>query len=42
MLELVPSTGGAFEVTVDGEKVFSKLEVGRFPTEDEIIEVMSN
>lgn len=30
-LELIPSFGGVFEVSKDGEKVFSKRECGRFP-----------
>ena len=30
------SGGGAFEVSVDGEKVFSKLDLGRFPAYQEI------
>jgi len=34
---LVPSMGGAFEVTVDGESVYSKLETGRFPSESAVI-----
>jgi selT/selW/selH-like putative selenoprotein len=32
----VPSKGGAFEVTVDGVKVFSKLALDRFPAYREI------
>ncbi len=32
------SSGGAFEVFVDGRQVFSKLKEGRFPTEAEVIE----
>jgi selT/selW/selH-like putative selenoprotein len=35
----VKSGGGAFEVTVDGKKVFSKLELGRFPAYGEIPEL---
>ena len=35
---LVPSHGGRFEVTMDGELVFSKLAEGRFPEEREILE----
>jgi selenoprotein W-related protein len=35
-LELVPSYGGVFEVSRDGQKVFSKKETGRFPEWDEI------
>ena len=30
-LKLVPSGGGAFEVSVNGKLIFSKLEEGRFP-----------
>tara|TARA_B100001964_G_C14215752_1_gene592696 strand:- start:348 stop:512 length:165 start_codon:yes stop_codon:yes gene_type:complete len=35
-LTIVPHRGGRFEVTVDGELVFSKLEQGRFPEWEEI------
>jgi selT/selW/selH-like putative selenoprotein len=35
-VELVESRGGAFEVTVDGELVFSKLALKRFPAYQEI------
>lgn len=37
MLSLVPSSGGAFEVFVNGEKVYSKLETGVFPEAEEVI-----
>ena len=30
-LSLVPSEGGAFEISINGKKVYSKLEVGEFP-----------
>ena len=32
-LTLVPSQGGAFEVSVDGVEVYSKLATGAFPNE---------
>ena len=35
-LVIVPSHGGRFEITVDGELVFSKMKEGRFPEDDEI------
>ena len=35
-LVILPSDGGRFEVTVDGELVFSKLAENRFPEYDEI------
>ena len=34
--ELVESSGGAFEISVNGKKVFSKLDLGRFPAYQEI------
>ncbi len=37
---LKPSDGGRFEVTVDGEVVFSKLATGRFPGEDELVRLV--
>jgi selT/selW/selH-like putative selenoprotein len=36
----VRGSGGIFEVTVDNEKLFSKRQEGRFPTEREIIEAI--
>ena len=30
-LKLIPAAGGAFEVSVDGKLIFSKLSEGRFP-----------
>lgn len=35
-VRLVKSKGGAFEVTVGGKKVFSKLALGRFPAYREV------
>ena len=40
-LELIPSSGGAFEVTVNGEKIYSKLDTGIFPDTEEMIEIIS-
>lgn len=34
--ELIPSSGGVFEVTVDGELIFSKRAQDRFPEHGEI------
>ncbi len=34
--ELIPSGGGRFEVTVDGELVYSKLKTGRHTDSDEL------
>ena len=37
-LRLVPSDGGCFEVSVDGELIWSKLDKGRFPDETAIVD----
>ena len=37
-LVILPSNGGRFEVTVDGELIFSKLAEGRFPQNQEILD----
>ena len=34
--QLIPSTGGVFDVTVNGELVFSKKEVGRHAEPGEV------
>ncbi len=38
--QLVPGDGGRFEVLVDGELVYSKLETGRFPDHDELLKTI--
>jgi selenoprotein W-related protein len=35
-LHIVPVTGGRFEVDVDGERVFDKKRVHRFPEPGEV------
>jgi selenoprotein W-related protein len=35
-LELVPSSGGVFEVTLDGELIFSKAALGRHAEPGEV------
>mmetsp|Transcript_1771 Transcript_1771/g.2781 ORF Transcript_1771/g.2781 Transcript_1771/m.2781 type:complete len:136 (+) Transcript_1771:373-780(+) len=34
-------TTGAFEIFVNGDLVFSKLQTGRFPNGDELVEIMN-
>jgi len=41
VLELEPSRGGCFEVSVDGEPVYSKLETGEFPDEAALLALIS-
>jgi selenoprotein W-related protein len=35
--ELIAGSGGVFEITVDGNKLFSKKALGRFPQDGEIV-----
>jgi len=39
-VQLIPSSGGVFEVTVDGRLIFSKKDSKRFPEEGEIIALL--
>ena len=39
-LTLVPSGGGAFEVTVDGQRIHSKLATGQFPDADALLKII--
>lgn len=39
---LVPSSGGAFEVYKNGEKIYSKLDTGTFPSAENIIKKLKN
>jgi selT/selW/selH-like putative selenoprotein len=36
----VRGSGGIFEVSADNQKIFSKKQEGRFPTEREIVEAL--
>ena len=35
-VELIEGSGGAFEIIRDGELVFSKMALNRFPTDQEL------
>ena len=37
-MTLVPSGGGCFELTANGELVYSKLAKGQFPDEHDIVD----
>jgi selenoprotein W-related protein len=39
-LELVPSGGGCFELTLDDDLVYSKLKTGEFPDEGEMLRLV--
>jgi selenoprotein W-related protein len=36
-LELVPGTGGVFDVDVDGRRIFYKKMIGRYPQPDDVL-----
>jgi selenoprotein W-related protein len=37
---LIPAGGGCFELKVDGELVYSKLQTGEFPDEAAIVDLV--
>jgi selenoprotein W-related protein len=39
--KLTESKGGVFEVTRDGQLVFSKKALGRFPEEGEVLSLLA-
>ena len=39
---LVKGNNGIFDVVVDGEKVFSKYESGRFPDSGEVVRLLKS
>lgn len=39
-VELIASEGGVYEVVVDGNKIFSKKALSRFPDDGEIISLI--
>ena len=39
-VKIFPSSGGIFEVKMDGELIFSKKEIGRFPMMGEVIRII--
>ena len=40
-MKLLPSGGGAFELVVNGELIYSKLKSGTFPDENAVVDVVS-
>ncbi len=39
--ELVPGSGGCFELTVDGRQLYSKLATGEFPDEMTMLDAVT-
>ena len=40
--ELIKGTGGVFEVTLNNSLIFSKKELGRFPNEKEVENILDD
>jgi selenoprotein W-related protein len=40
-IELIASSGGVYEVTVDGKNIFSKKQLSRFPDDGEIVALIT-
>ncbi len=38
-IELIPGDGGAFEIVINGDLIYSKLETGRHADPPEILEL---
>lgn len=39
-MKLIPAGGGCFELTIDGEPVYSKLKSGKFPDEKWVLDTV--
>jgi selenoprotein W-related protein len=39
-LKLVPAGGGCFELSADGELLYSKLKTGEFPDEKAVLDMI--
>jgi len=40
--QLISSSGGVFEIQLDGKLIFSKKQLGRFPEDNEIQEMIDS
>ena len=41
-LKLIPSKGGCFELSADGDLLYSKLQAGKFPDEKAMIDAVGS
>jgi selenoprotein W-related protein len=39
-LKLIPASGGAFEISLNGDLVYSKLKTGKFPDEKWVLDTV--
>jgi selenoprotein W-related protein len=40
VVEIVPGSGGVFDVHVDGERVFTKSMLGRYPDPEDVLPLL--
>jgi len=40
-VELIGSSGGVYEIVVDGKLIFSKKRLSRFPADGEIVQLIN-
>jgi predicted Rdx family selenoprotein len=40
VLELVPGRGGIFDVHLDGERIFTKSMIGRYPEPEDVLPLL--
>jgi selenoprotein W-related protein len=41
-LKLIPAGGGCFEVSLNGDLIYSKLKTGEFPDEQAIVDAVES
>lgn len=41
-LKLIPSGGGCFEVSLNGDLIYSKLKTGKFPEEKWVVDTVGS
>ena len=39
-MKLIPSSGGCFELSINGDLIYSKLKEGKFPDEQWVIDAV--
>lgn len=39
-VDLFKTTGGVFEIDIDDDRIFSKIKLGRFPEDGEVLHIL--
>jgi selenoprotein W-related protein len=39
-LKLIPASGGCFELSINGDLIYSKLKTGKFPDDEAMVEAV--